>query len=395
MSKPVLRATAAALLAASFLMPSLPAMADGTVDAISQNVVTGANTAIRNAMNAAARRRAQRVSPATVGQVPPVQQPATSAQQGLPLGFTYTLDVSLAYPFGDIGTYGKRWLPGGMDGVLGYGFTPTSRLVASYYEIQHWPVGFNSGTVPLYLQGFATPIGSANLGTTQPQLDPATKDRFFLANFENLFVLGDIAGNAIPLVITPSYVARWSKIAQSPTNNDVLPFEPTPGTSVPYYGVHWRTAQYYSVAFTVPFLKTPKFFGTFTIAPTWLVHTAGINGPNTAQLYQILYLEYTPTPTTTIFIEPQSSRDYLPLDPYPQHIIDYFAGISQRISRYGFIQLVLNSGGPTNQGPYGIRALTCQQLPCAPNQIVPTVGGLKATQLQLQIGIGSPSVIQF
>jgi hypothetical protein len=34
-------------------------------------------------------------------------------------------------------------------------------------------------------------------------------------------------------------------------------------------------------------------------------------------------------------------------------------------------------------------------LPCAPNQVVPVVGGLKATQIQIQFGIGSPSVIQF
>ncbi len=397
MQKPFLRATAAALVAAAFLVPSLSAMADGgTVDAISQGgVVSGANTAIRNAMDAAARRRAAQRARTNVAQVPPVPQPKPAAPLGLPVGFSYTLDWSMAYPFGNVGTFGKKWLPGGMDAVLGYGFSPFTRLVANYYEIQHYPYGFNSGSVPFYLQGLANPIGSVNLGTLAPQIDGTTKDRFFLANWEQLFTIKNVFGRTLPFVITPTYVARWSTIAQSHNNEDIVPFENVPGIGTPVYDVHWRTAQYYSLAFTLPFLKTPKFFGTFTLAPTWLVHMAGNNQENWAQLYQILYLEYDATPSTTVFIEPQSSRDYLPLDPYAEHIIDYFAGISQRFGKYGFVQLVFNEGGPTNYSPYGIEALTCQALPCGPNQVVPTVGGLKASQLQIQIGIGSPSVIQF
>jgi len=383
MFKPFLRVTAAVLAAASFAYPSI-AMADGgTVDAMSQNVVTGANTAIKHFMT----RR--------VAQAPPVQQPKPSAPQGLPRGLTYTLDFSMAYPFGNVGTFGRKWLPGGMDAVLGYGFSPFSRVSAYYYEIQHYPYGFNSGTVPLYFQGLGTPIGSVNLGTTMPQLNLTTKDRFFLANWEQLIDLGNIGGRPLPLVISPTYVSRWSSIAASNNGTDIVPFETVPGTGTPYYNVHTRTSQYWSLAFTIPFLKTPKFFGTFTLAPTSLVHLAGLNQQNHAQLYQILYLEYDATPTTTLFIEPQSSRDYLPLDPYAEHVVDYFAGISQRFARYGFVQLVLNSGGPTNYSPYGVSALTCQVLPCNSNEVVPTVGGLKATQLQLQIGIGSPSVIPF
>lgn len=385
MRKPVLAGLAAVLAAASFAYCSVPAMADGgTADAMGQNVVTGANSAIKRFMTSR-----------HVAQAPPVQQPKPSAPQGLPTGLTYTLDFSMAYPFGNIGTFGKRWLPGGMDAVLGYGFSPFSRVSAYYYEIQHYPYGFNSGTVPLYLQGLGSPIGTVNLGTTQPQLNLTTKDRFFLANWEQLIDLGNVGGRPIPLVISPTYVARWSTIAASNDGTDVVPFETIPGTGTPYYDVHTRTSQYWSLAFTIPFLKTPKFFGTFTLAPTSLVHIAGVNQQNHAQLYQILYLEYDATPTTTLFIEPQSSRDYLPLDPYAEHVVDYFAGVSQRFAKYGFVQLVLNSGGPANFSPYGVSALTCQALPCAPNQIVPTVGGLKATQLQLQIGIGSPSVIPF
>jgi hypothetical protein len=394
MRKSFLRATAVALAAASLSVPSLSAMADGgTVDAMSQGVVSGANTAIRNAMDAAARRRSRPA--ANVAQAPPVAQPKPSGPQGLPVGFTYTLDASMAYPFGNVGTFGRRWLPGGIDAVLGWGFSPYSRVVANYYEIQHYPYGFNSGTVPFYLQGLANPVGTQNLGTISPQINATTKDRFFLANWEQLFDLGNIHGRPIPLVVTPTYVARWSTIAASNNNEDIVPFETVPGIGTPVYNVHWRTTQYYSVAFTLPFLKSPKFFGTFTLAPTWLVHLAGNNQENWAQLYQILYLEYDATSSTTLFLEPQSSRDYLPLDPYAQHIIDYFVGASERVGKYGFVQLVFNEGGPTNYSPYGITALTCQALPCGPSQVVPTIGGLKASQLQIQIGIGSPSVIQF
>ena len=56
--------------------------------------------------------------------------------------------------------------------------------------------------------------------------------------------------------------------------------------------------------------------------------------------------------------------------------------------------VVLNSGSPSNYSPYGVKQLNCLQLPCSQNTL-PTVGGLKATQVQLQFGIGSPSVIQF
>jgi len=162
----------------------------------------------------------------------------------------------------------------------------------------------------------------------------------------------------------------------------------------PVENIPVRTAQYYAVAITLPFLKTPKMFGTFTVAPTWLMHTNGVNRDNHAQLYQILYLEYNPRPGTKLFFEPQSSRDYLPADEYAQHLMAYFLGASQRVGKMGFVQVVLNSGGPTNYHPYGIDKFQCFALPCSANT-VPKVGALKATQIQLQFGIGSPSVLQF
>jgi len=378
--------TAAALLALAVGFGTAPAFAD-TSEALASGVVSGANAGIKNAMTAP--------QAPTVAQVPPVSQSPVGGAVGLPTGFGYTADFSMAYPYGNIGKTGKKWLPGGVDVVAGYGFDPTTRVTASYYQLQHYPVGFNSGTVPLYLQGFATPLGSVDLGTVTPQIDVTTKDSFLLINLEKLFRIGNVGGRSIPIVISPTYVSRTSKIAASPSNDDRVPFEVGAPSGFPIQGVYTRTAQIYSLAVTVPFLKTPKMFGTFTVAPSWLVHKAGLNQDNNAQLYQILYLEYTPNKDTTFFFEPQSSRDYLPTDTYAQHLMAYFLGASHRLGKNGFVQLVLNSGGPTNYSPYGVTALTCQALPCSANPVVPSVGGLKATQLQIQFGIGTPSVLPF
>lgn len=359
-------------------------------------VVRGANTAIKNARNSQ-----------SVAQVPPVtQQPVGgTAQTGLPTGFTYTFDFSVAHPYGNIGSFGNKWLQGGMDVTAAWGFSPKMRVAADYYELQHYPVGFNSGQVPLFLPNGFPPTPGVNpscvdlsgassstcTGISNP-IDVTTKDKFFLGLWENLINVGKLGTHEIPIVITPTYVSRWSQVDASNGNGDVVPFVDLNGA--PHFGISTRTAQIYSLAFTFPFLSTPKMFGTFTVAPSWLVHTAGLNQQNHAQLYQILYLEYNPTPSTKLFFEPQSSRDYLPTDPYAQHLVAYFAGVAQRLGPMAFLQFVLNSGGPTNYSPYGVKQLNCIQLPCSQNTL-PMVGGLKATQLQIQLGIGSPSVIQF
>lgn len=406
MVRTFLRTSAALLLTAA--IGTAPAFADPM--GIFGTAVSGANTAIKNAEKAQtaqpAPAAAVRLPDGTFAQVPPVtQQPVGGAAPvGLPTGFTYTLDFSTAYPFGNIGK-GKRWLQGGMDAVVGYGLDPTTRVVANYYELQHYPVGFNTGQVGLFLpSGFPSIPGvnpscvdlsgnsSATCAGINPQIDVTTKDKFALFLFEKLFNVGKIAGHSVPVVVTPTYVSRWSQVAASNGKGDVVPFVDFNG--VPHTNINTRTTQVYSLAVTLPFLKTPKMFGTFTVAPTWLVHTAGLNQQNHPQLYQILYLEYTPTDTLKLFIEPQSSRDYLPADTYAQHLNAYFLGISQQIGKVGFVQLVLNSGGPSNYAPYGVKQLNCLQLPCSQNTL-PMVGGLKATQLQLQFGIGSPSVIQF
>jgi hypothetical protein len=413
MVRTFLRTSAAFALAASLCAP---AMADTTGPFGA--AVQGANIAIKNAMSAPAAKEPAaptfvHLPDGTLAQVPPVTQnpsvgPEEQGAVGLPTGFTYTLDFSVAHSLGNTGDFGKKWLDGGMDAVAGYGFSPTTRLVANYYELQHYPVGFNSGKVPLYLpSGF--PPSAANpscvdlsgktsstcAGIGSP-IDVTTKDKFALFMLEKLITLGTVGkgehAHTVPLVITPTYVSRWSTINASNGNHDVVPFVDDNGNL--HTDISTRTAQVYSVAFTLPFLKTPKMFGTFTAAPTWLVHTAGMNRQNHAQIYQILYLEYAPTPGSKIFFEPQVSRDYLPADPYAQHLAAYFLGVSQQVGKYGFVQVVLNSGGPTNYSPYGVKQLNCLALPCSANT-VPSVGGLKASQVQIQFGIGSPSVIQF
>jgi len=404
MLQPLLRTVAAIATIAIFCLAALPAHADGLADIYQQTIVPGANTAISNAMEQTRKEqqaRRQQAAPGTVAQVPPVPQEPVSQQVGLPQGLTYTADLSMAVPFGNIGSFGRQgWLYGGGDALLAYGFNPTTRLVASMYQLQHWPYGFNSGFAPVYLAGFRNPVGCADLSGangcgpgTGRNINVRTKDTFGVFMLQKMFVIrSDKLPGPVPIVITPTYVARGGQIGFAPHNNDVVPFTYNLPDG-PVVNIPVRTAQYYAVAITLPFLKTPKMFGTFTVAPQWLVHTAGANVGNSMQLPQVIYLEYTPFHGTTLFVEPQSARDYLPTDPYPEHLFAYFLGASQRLSKYAFVQLVLNSGNPTNRGPdgvVGIKCLTVQQI--LSNACGLAIGGLKATQLQLSFGIGSPNV---
>jgi hypothetical protein len=408
MIKTLFRTGVALAVAASIGLSSAPAWADGNGDAMA-GALGSANLGIKNAMNA--QTAPAKPAPVTqtsdgskVAQVPPVQQSPIGQQVGLPTGFGYTADLSTAWPMGNIGSTGRNWTYGGTDLVAGYGFNPTTRFVASTYQLQHYPVGFNTGQVPVYLRGFANPIGCASLdNTTGPQgnctptnINVDTKDSINLFMLEKMFFIGLPDGKKLPIVISPTYVARVSKIAQSAGNKDIVPFAINPPDGPTYYNTNTRTAQVYSLAFTVPFLKTPKMFGTFTASPGWLVHLAGANIQNHAQIYQILYLEYTPTKNLTFFFEPQSSRDYLPTDQYAQHLIAYFLGGSYRVSKNQFFQVTLNSGGPTNEGAYGVHSIVCDNLTqVATGNCATNIGGLKATQIQFQYGIGTPNVIPF
>ena len=396
MPGPIFRRIAAFAAAFSIGTWALPASADGTGDVFQKSIVPGANDAIKSVMS---QPKPQKQG-STVAQAPPVNQPPLRAIQLPGDRIIWMLDFSMAAPYGNIGDYGKQgWLMGGMDAVLGYKVNWSTKILASMFQIQHWPYGFNSGTTPVYLAGFQNPVGCADLSGgnacgpgTGRNINVRTKDTFGVFMLQKMFLIkSDKLPGPVPVIITPTYVARGGQIGFSPNNNDVVPFTYNLPDG-PVENIPVRTAQYYAVAITLPFLKTPKMFGTFTIAPQWLVHTAGANVGNSMQLPQVLYIEYTPMHGTTLFFEPQSARDYLPTDPYPEHLIAYFLGISQRVSKYGFVQAVLNSGNPTNLGPdgiVGIKCLTVQQ--AIGNACGLAIGGLKATQLQLMFGIGSPN----
>jgi hypothetical protein len=399
-------AVLAAVAALTITASALPALADGTENVYQQSILPGANTAIKNfldqqhAEREKARRQASATSP-NVAQAPPVPQPRTGPVIALPgERFTYTAAISAANPYGNIGSYGKGWLMGGTDLSAAYHLNWSTRLMVSMFQLQHWPEGFNSGLAPVYLAGFRNPVGCADLSDgnacgpgTGRNINVATKDTFGVFMLNKLFVIkSDKLPGPLPIVITPTYVARGGLIAFAPGHNDVVPFTYNLPDG-PVENIPVRTAQYYAVAVTLPFLKTPKMFATFTVAPQWIVHTAGANVGNSMQLPQVLYFEYTPTRTTTLFFEPQSARDYLPTDAYPEHLFAYFLGVSQRLTKYSFVQAVLNSGGVTNQGPdgiVGIKCLTAQQ--ALNNACGLAIGGLKATQLQLEFGVGSPNV---
>ena len=399
-------AVLAAVAALTITASALPALADGTENVYQQSILPGANTAIKNFLDQqhAAREKSRRQASATspnVAQAPPVPQPRTGPVIALPgERFTYTAAISAANPYGNIGSYGKGWLMGGTDLSAAYHLNWSTRLMVSMFQLQHWPEGFNSGLAPVYLAGFRNPVGCADLSDgnacgpgTGRNINVATKDTFGVFMLNKLFVIkSDKLPGPLPIVITPTYVARGGLIAFAPGHNDVVPFTYNLPDG-PVENIPVRTAQYYAVAVTLPFLKTPKMFATFTVAPQWIVHTAGANVGNSMQLPQVLYFEYTPTRTTTLFFEPQSARDYLPTDPYPEHLFAYFLGVSQRLTKYSFVQAVLNSGGVTNQGPdgiVGIKCLTAQQ--ALNNACGLAIGGLKATQLQLEFGVGSPNV---
>lgn len=404
MLKTHFRLLAAALVTASIGFSAIPARADGMGDVYQQIVLPGANSSIKAAMEEWKRKHQAQQHPAagdtTVAQAPPVSQEPVSEQVGFAKGITYTADVSIANPMGNIGGYGHGWLMGGMDASINYSPAPTWRFTASLYELQHWPYGFNSGLAPVYLAGFKNPVGCADLSGGNGcgpgagrNLNVRTKDRFgvFLAS-KMFFPLGHI-GVPLPIVVSPTYVTRGGYVGEATGPNDIVPFAYNLPDGPVFNNLATRTAQFKSVAVTMPFLKTPVMFGTFTVAPQWLMHTAGVNSKNSMQIPQILYLEYTPTKTTTIWFEPQSARDYLPTDPYPEHVVAYFAGVSQRVTRYSFVQFVLNSGGPTNMGPDGVTGIKCLTVQQALNSACGVaIGGLRATQFQIQFGIGSPGV---
>jgi len=366
----ILRRTSAALAAATLVFCPLAARAD-LIDAQSMRtqVIQPANRAIREAMQA--KQTAQAVPVGTPER--PLKTP------GLPTGFSYTLDGSIAYPLGNIGYNTK--MPGGVDASFGYGFSRKLRLQAGYYQLQEYPEGFDKGIVPLYLQGLSSPVALTDL--SQNPTDVVVKNSIVTAVVQNLFLIG----GKLPLIVSPGYIARRGTIGGH-SDETLIETNGLPQT------VRLRTVQTKLVAFTLPFLSTSKMFGTFTLAPQWNVNLNGANAAgNHMQLFELAYLEYRANDRTTFFLEPSRLIDYLPGDVFPEHIPTIITGFSHKVGKTAFFQAVVSAGQPTNIAPNGITALTCQQLPCAPSQVAPSIRGLKSSQVQLIFGIGTPSVI--
>src|ERR1700690_3234087 len=96
------RVAFAAVTALSLATISRPAFADGTPDVYERSILPGANDAIKSAM--------QRPAPVQrkVAQAPPVPQQPVGPYIGLPLGFSGTAAITSAYPYGNIGSQGKK-----------------------------------------------------------------------------------------------------------------------------------------------------------------------------------------------------------------------------------------------------------------------------------------------
>jgi hypothetical protein len=299
----------------------------------------------------------------------------------LPTGFSYTLDASIAFPYGATGTSAE--LPGGIDAIVGYGFTKYHRVQAGYYEFQEYPFSFNTGTVPVYLQGLSAPVGTADL-STQP-IDAATKNKILTLVSQNLFLLG----GKFPIIISPTYLTRTANVGGH-GDTQLIEINGFPQT------VHLRSSQEYLLPLTVPFLSTPRLFGTLTAAAQWNTNLNGANvAPNHAQIFELLYLEYRASRRTTLFAQPSRLVQYFPIDPDPEYVPTVIFGISHRFTKQTFLQVVGSTGGASNRKYPGITSITCQQISpggaCALS--APAIGGLHAAQVQIQFGLGSPSVI--
>jgi hypothetical protein len=321
--------------------------------------------------------------PWAIAQAKPIgQQERPLREPGLPLGFSYTLDASIGYPLNSTGKDNVKF-PGGVDAVVGYGFDRHFRAQIGYYELPEYPTGFDQGSVPVYLQGVSSPIATADLHAAQQ--DVTIKNKILVFNVQNLFTIA----KKFPIVITPTYIARWGTVGG---HSDTTPIMVNGFPE----NVNLRTFQEELIAVTVPFLSTPRMFGTYTIAPQWLVQTSGANVDNKAQLFQLLYIDYRLSEKATLFFQPSLLQDYTPTDIYSSHIPTVIYGANYKFTKHSFVQLVVSGGTPANplDGKIGIASVTCQTLAdCAANRVVPRVAGLKAAQYQLDFGIGSPSVI--
>jgi hypothetical protein len=364
------------LVPVAVLTVALPALGGRAgaddIDVYSSSIVRPANTALHDALRAESEAQAEPIG----GAHKPLSSP------GLPTGLTYTLDISSARSFGTTGWNGGNGLPGGFDAIAGYGFNKNVRLQAGAYTFQEYPLGFDTGTVPVYVQGLANPVAAQNLN--QLQYNATTNNKIIVFNAQTLITIA----HRVPIVITPTYLARNGTIGGG---SDLLPVQVNGPVNGYTALVHYRTVQYYLIAVTLPILSTPKFFATLTVAPQWDVKLTGIQTTNHAQLFELAYLEYKFVKNGALFVQPSRLVNNLPTDQTPMFIPTFIYGVNYKFARYGFAQVAFSTGTPSNRSTLGFQAFTVNSL--TPAQPAPTLGGLKASQVQFQIGVGSPSVI--
>jgi hypothetical protein len=338
-------------------------------------------------------------------------------------GVSYTVDLNSTFAAGDTG-YKQNNLAGGIDASAYFAPEKYTRIFAGYYQLQEYPIGFDQGIVPTYVQNGAAGFGRtgrtscqafgapgvapvnlagivpncpANLNTLQN--DAAVKNQIFVLSLQKIVYIGGL----IPIVISPTYIARKGEIGG--TDDLFLAYNPSTDT---YKTVHLRSAETKGVLFSLPLASSPKLFAVFTIGPQWLVNTNGNNRTNHAQIFQSLDLRYFANPETTIFVEPSRLQDYLPNDPYPQDIPTLIAGLNHKLGGPHsplFVQGFIAEGTVQNPvyghtGRVGVIDATCvNSYPACISNPDPrtntaiTFGGFRASQFVLSVGLGTPSVI--
>jgi hypothetical protein len=422
-----LAATAAVILAAG--LAAFPAESGAQVDQSATATTGSAGTMLRDELTerrlAKGKSKAAPAAPTSPGASSSPRPAVGSAtpRPGLPHpsvpGIDYTVDVSSSFAYGHTGWHGSG-LPGGLDAVLFAGPDKYTRVQAGYYTLSEYPIGFDTGNVPSYvlngaipvlgpllgpgrqncnvlggLVGGAVPNCPANLEASQQ--NATVRNRIFTLGISKMIYLG----GRFPIVITPEYVSRTASIGGG---DDVFQvYNPDTFTAQP---LHLRTAQTKSVLLTIPLVSSSKLFAAYTIGPQWLIHTAGLNQDNHPQFFQLLDVRYFANDKTTVFVQPSILQNYLPNDPYAQRIPTLIAGLSHKLVKPFFFQAYVAGGTPVNPphgetGRVGIIDVTCLNLATclsAPNPRTNTalqLGGLKASTIVLQLGIGTPSVIPF
>jgi hypothetical protein len=366
-----------ALLCATAAFAPLAARADvSEASALQAGLLAPANASLQRALQDIKQNDADKA----VAQANPVGTPERPLRKpSLPQGFTYNVDLSFAYPYGSINYNAK--MPGGFDAGFGYAFSRTNRLQVGYYEIQQYPVGFSNKNVPFYIQGFTGPgTALAPIIQNTGNVDATTKDKILTIVDQNLFTVGPL-----PIVISPTYLSHTAKIAGG-DDTALIEYNGFP------VSVRQRTEQEWLLPLTLPFLSTPRMFGTATVAAQWLNHLNGINQTNKAQIFELLYLEYRASRSTTFFVQPSRLVQYNPMDPFPEYTPTFIYGLSHHFTKGTYVQMTVLTGGATNYRDLGITGIYCQNLPSC-STVATSRGGLKATTVQIQFGLGSPTVL--